>query len=282
MANPTLRQRQLAKRLRELRLEAGLSIAEVSEHILCSPAKISRIETAQRRVSLRDVRDLCKLYGIDDATQLMALAKDAREQSWWQQGEGVDIGPLIGLENEASTITEYETTTIPGLLQTEEYARAVTRGFVPRIDETLLSRKIEVRMKRQELLHRAGPPHYWVLLDESALHRHIGGAGVMKDQLERLLQMAELPHVTIQVIPYTVGAHMGFDSAFMLLEFDEDTHLSDTVFMETIAGHIFEEKAKHLARFREIVDHLRAVALNPQASSALISHQQGQFASQVG
>ncbi|MFI7445437.1 helix-turn-helix domain-containing protein [Nonomuraea indica] len=278
MANPTLRQRQLAHRLRELRQQAGMNIAEVAEHLLCSAAKISRIETAQRRVSLRDVRDLCKLYGVPDAAELMALAKDAREQGWWQQGEGIDIGPLIGLENEAVSITEYETTTIPGLLQTEDYARAVISRFVPRIDAALLTRQAEVRMRRQELLRRARPPRYWVLLDESALHRHIGGARVMEEQLARLRQAADLPHVTIQVIPFTVGAHMGFDSAFMLLEFDEEAGLSDTVFMETIAGHIFQEKPSHLARFREVLDHLRAFALSPDESALCIERQVAHFA----
>jgi transcriptional regulator with XRE-family HTH domain len=282
MANSTLRQRQLATRLRELRQKAGLSITEVADHLLCSPAKISRIETAQRRVSLRDVRDLSKLYGIEDPSALMALAKDAREQGWWQQGEGIDIGPLIGLENEATGITEYETTTIPGLLQTEDYARAVTRAFIPRIDDTLLERQVRVRMKRQDVLVRPRPPRYWVLLDESALHRHIGGAAVMAQQLRRVREAADLPHVTIQVIPFTVGAHMGFDSAFMLLEFDEEVHLPDTVFMETIAGHIFQEKPSHLTRFREVLDHLRAVALSPGESAAHIEAQIDFFLTKSG
>ncbi|MCA2221169.1 helix-turn-helix domain-containing protein [Nonomuraea aurantiaca] len=282
MANPTLRQRQLAKRLRELRHQTSMSIADVAGHLLCSPAKISRIETAQRRASLRDVRDLCNLYGVSNATELMELARGAREQAWWQQGEGIDVEPVIGLENEAIKISEYETTTIPGLLQTDAYARAVIKGFVPLIDNALLQRQVEIRMKRQDLLHRVGAPRYWVLLDESALHRHIGGPNVMKEQLERLGEAAELPHVTIQVLPFTVGAHMGFDSAFMLLEFDEGAHLSDTVFMETIAGHLFQEKPSQLLRFREVLDHLRAMALPPPESSKLINTQARYFASQSG
>ncbi|MDA0635816.1 helix-turn-helix transcriptional regulator [Nonomuraea sp. MCN248] len=278
MTSPTLRQRQLARRLRDLRQEAGLSIAQVAEHLLCSPAKISRIETAQRRASLRDVRDLGQLYGIQNANELMELARDARQQGWWHQGEGIDIGPLIDLENEAKAITEYETTTIPGLMQTEDYARAVIRGFFPDKDATLVERQVEVRMRRQELLRRPQPPRYWVLLDESSLHRHIGGAKVMKRQLEQLAQFAELPQVTIQVVPFEVGAHMGFDSAFMLLEFDRNVDIADMVFMETRAGHIFEEKPNQVSRFREVIDHLRADALSPVASRKMILMQRDHFA----
>lgn len=278
MANPTLRQRQLAKRLRELRHDSGLSIAEVAHRLLCSPAKISRIETAQRRVSLRDVRDLGRLYGVPDPTELMALAKDARQQSWWQEPEEVDFRPLTGLENEAVAITEYETTTIPGLLQTEDYARAVISGVVPDISPEALGERVDKRMRRQDVLRKATPPRYWVLLDESALHRHIGGPAVMAGQLGHLHELARLPHVQVQVIPYTVGAHVGLDSAFMLLEFDEPAGLPDTVYLDTLAGQIFQEKPGQLRYFRELLNHLRSVALGPSESAGRILQRQAKFA----
>lgn len=269
-ANPTLRQRQLATRLRDLRREAGLSIAEVAEALLCSPAKISRIETAQRRASLRDVRDLCRLYKVENPSELMALAKDAREQGWWQDSEDVDFRPVPGLENEAKAITEFETTTIPGLLQTEDYARAVIHGFLPQIEPEVLKERVAYRMKRQDVLRKPNPPRYWVLLDESALHRHIGGEQVMAEQLEKVVEMAAKPHITVQVVPYTVGAHMALDSAFMLLEFDPSMGVADTVYMDTLAGQIFQEKPAQLARFREVLNQLRAVALSPKDSIALV------------
>lgn len=281
-ANPTLRQRQLAKRLRELRHEAGLSIADVAGQLLCSPAKISRIETAQRRASLRDVRDLCRLYGVEDPAELMALARDAREQGWWQDAEDVDFRPVPGLENEAAAISEYETTTIPGLLQTEEYARAVIKGYLPQIDPAVLEERVAYRMKRQDVLRKTTPPRYWVLLDESALHRHIGGAGTMARQLEKVAEVAELPHVTVQVVPYTVGAHMGLDSAFMLLEFDPSAGVADTVYMDTLAGQIFQEKPAQLARFREVLNQLRAVALAPHDSIDRILAQSARFTAEDG
>ncbi|NRQ31954.1 helix-turn-helix domain-containing protein [Nonomuraea sp. NN258] len=277
-ANPTLRQRQLAGRLRDLRHEAGLTVAEVAAQLLCSAAKISRIETGQRRASLRDVRDLCNLYGVADHTKLMTLAREARQQGWWQETEDVDFRPLVGMETEAVAISEYETTTIPGLLQSEDYARAVIRGFLPGIATNVLEERVSVRMKRQQILESTSPPRYWVLLDESALHRHIGGPAVMAAQLKRLREMAEAPRVTIQVIPFTVGAHMGFDSAFMLLEFDHNVGLPDTVYMDTLAGQLFLEKPRHLNRYREILNHLRATALSPSDSANLIGDRENYFA----
>ncbi|WP_433511702.1 helix-turn-helix domain-containing protein [Nonomuraea sp. CA-143628] len=282
MANPTLRQRQLAARLREMRTEAGLSIAEVAEQLLCSPAKISRIETSQRRASLRDVRDLCGLYGVADPSELMAFAKEAQQLSWWQDSEDVGFRPLIGLEAEAVEISEYETTTIPGLLQTEDYARAVIQGFLPRIASDVLDERVAVRMKRQEILHKSSPPRYWVLLDQSALHRHVGSQQIMAEQLTQLAELSHLPDVTIQVVPYTVGAHMGFDSAFMLLAFDPNAGVADTVYLDTLAGQIFLEKPNQLIRFREVLNHLRAAALRPDDSRKRILEHRDLFVAQKG
>ncbi|GAA4510782.1 MULTISPECIES: helix-turn-helix domain-containing protein [Nonomuraea] len=276
-ANPTLRQRQLANRLRDLRHDSNMSIAEVAEALLCSAAKISRIETAQRRASLRDVRDLCRLYGVEDPSELMALAKDAREQGWWQDGEDVDFRPVPGLENDAIAISEFETTTIPGLLQTEDYARAVIQGFLPQIDPSVREDRVAYRMKRQNVLRKTKPPRYWVLLDESALHRHIGGEQTMADQLDQVAEMAAAPRITVQVVPYTVGAHMALDSAFMLLEFDPSAGVADTVYMDTLAGQIFQEKPAQLARFREVLNQLRAVALSPKDSIALVRQRSTAF-----
>ncbi|GAA3471170.1 helix-turn-helix domain-containing protein [Nonomuraea roseola] len=279
-ANSTLRQRQLAKRLRELRQESGLSIADVAERLLCSSAKISRLETARRRASLRDVRDLCAIYGLtdpDEVERLMALARESKQDEWWQKSEDVDFRPLIGLESEAIAISEYETTTIPGLLQTPEYARAVILGYLPLIDPGVLEERVEVRMKRQQILSKVQPPRYWVLLDESALHRHVGGVEVMREQLRHLRRQADLPTITVQVVPYTAGAHMGFDAAFRLLEFDADAAIRDTVHMETLAGSFFIEKATQLNRFREVLNYLRAVALTPHDSALRIEAGIAQF-----
>ncbi|MCK2221761.1 helix-turn-helix domain-containing protein [Actinomadura sp. ATCC 31491] len=279
--NPTLRQRQLAMRLRELRHERGLSIAEVAEHLLCSPTKISRIETGQRRASLRDVRDLCKLYDVDQShtTELMTLAKDARQKEWWQAYDNVIFQPMLGLEAGATSITEYEITTVPGPLQTEDYARAVIRGWLPGIEPTILEERVKSREKRKkDVLYRSDPPRYWVLLDESVLHRHVGGRQTMHRQLDHLLEISDLPQVTVQVIPYTAGAHMGFDSPFRMLAFDRNSGITDTVFIEHQMGLFYLEDDKTLQRFREIIDRLRAEALGTQQSKRHIAEIAAKFA----
>ncbi|MET8332132.1 helix-turn-helix transcriptional regulator [Streptosporangium canum] len=278
--NPTLRRRQLASRLRELREQAGKSIKEAAEQLECSPAKISRIETAQRGALPRDVRDLCLFYGMTEQTQidaLMSLAREAKQQVWWQETEDVDFRPFLGLEIDATSISEYETTTVPGLLQTEEYARAIIKGYLPGMDPDVLEERVAYRLRRQERLHGPNPPKYWVLLDESVLHRHVGGVDVMRKQLEHIEKTSELPHVTIQVIPFTVGAHMGFDSAFVLLEFSDPT-IGDTIYLDTLMGSFYLEKAKELERFRETLNHLRAVALSPQESAVHIARAYDRFA----
>ncbi|WP_214408417.1 helix-turn-helix domain-containing protein [Sphaerisporangium fuscum] len=278
-ANPTLRRRQLASRLRELRKSAGLSIEEAAQRLECSPAKISRIETAQRSVIPRDVRDLCQIYGTDqtEAEALITMAREARQAGWWQEYEDLDLDPYIGLEAEASSITMYETTTVPSLFQTEDYAREVIRGCLPRIKQEVLEERVDARLKRQRLHLQDDPPNCWVLLDESVLHRHVGGHSVMRAQLERVTELSELPHVIIQVIPFSVGAHIGFDSMFILLEFP-DHMIPDTVYVESLMGDFYLEKPRELERFREVITHLRAAALNPRDSVSLIAEMSRTYA----
>ncbi|GII75204.1 transcriptional regulator [Sphaerisporangium rufum] len=270
--NPTLRRRQLATRLRELRKQAGLSIEEAAHRLECSPAKISRIETAQRSVIPRDVRDLCLIYQSDEAEAeaLITMAREARQTGWWQEYEDLDLDPYIGLEAEASAITMYETTTVPSLLQTEDYAREVIRGCLPRIKQEVLEERVDARLKRQRLHLGDRPPNCWVLLDESVLHRHVGGRATMRAQLARVVELAEMPHIIVQVIPFTVGAHIGFDSMFILLEFPGDL-IPATVYVESLMGDFYLEKPRELERFREVITHLRAAALNPRDSVARIA-----------
>ncbi|MEW9547500.1 helix-turn-helix domain-containing protein [Nonomuraea sp. NPDC050783] len=275
----------MAIRLRALRREKGLSIAEVAEQLLCSSTKVSRIETGQRPASLRDVRDLCRLYGIADPTaaELMTLARQARQKEWWQSLEDVEFRPMLGLEAGAKAITEYAITPVPGPLQTEDYARAVIRGWLPEIAPDVLEERVASRGKRKnELLFRVTPPRYWVLVDESALHRHVGGdAAVMHAQLAHLLDLSDLPHVTIQVIPFTAGAHMGFDSPFRLLEFEADSGIADTVFVEHQMGLFYLESPKLIQRFKEVIDHLRAEALGSQESKKRIAEMATKFANNM-
>ncbi|MCG5215974.1 helix-turn-helix domain-containing protein [Streptosporangium sp. KLBMP 9127] len=277
--NPTLRRRQLAARLRELRKEAGLSIDDVAQKLLCSPAKISRIETAQRGASLRDVRDLAQIYLVTGAAEvraLMTMADEAKKPGWWQQYDDPDFRSLLGLEEAATSMTIYETCIVPGLFQTEEYARSIIRGLLPRMSPDVLNVRVEARIKRQQLLFQETPPRYWALMDESVLHRHVGGREVMRDQLGRILELSELPHVVVQVIPFTVGAHMGLDNAFTFLQLS-DPAVADTVFVEGLMGQLYLEKPSHIEIYNEALESLRAAGLDPATSVARIAEIRGSF-----
>jgi transcriptional regulator with XRE-family HTH domain len=188
--NPTVRQRELGRRLREQRLEHGLTVEEVADRLSCTVAKISRLETGTRRPSLRDIRDLCALYDVDRATadDLMELAKGAREQVWWTQYEDLKLDPYLGLEAVATAITSFTTFYLPALLQTEEYTREVIQKIAPKMDPGIFQQRVEVRMRRQQVLEGDTCPRYHVLLDESVLCRPVGGSALMTAQIDKILQ----------------------------------------------------------------------------------------------
>jgi transcriptional regulator with XRE-family HTH domain len=269
-ASPTLRRRELAARLRDLRLRAGLTAEDVATRMLVSPAKISRIETGARGVSLRDVRDLCEIYGADadEHEHLAALVREAKQPSWWQRYDLPDA-TYVGLESAAATILDYESTVIPGLLQTEDYARAVTEGVLCDAGPEIVQQRVEARLTRQRLLGQDSPPLLWTVVDEAALHRVVGGPGVMRAQLEALVDRAALPNVTLQVIPFEAGAHPGMDSTFILLHLEEE--VSDVVYIEGLVGNLYQENPADLARYRRVFDQLRAIALSPKESALRIS-----------
>src|SRR5712671_3423635 len=179
--SPTVRQRELGKRLRELRNQHGLSVEDVAEKLLCSATKISRLETGNRRPSLHDVRDLCRLYDVDDSTsaELMDLARGASKQVWWTQYDDLNLDPFLGHEQVATSITSFTTYYIPALLQTEEYTREVIKAIAPRMNPDIYQQRVEVRMRRQQVLDGDNRPHYRVLLDEAVLHRQVGGPKLM-------------------------------------------------------------------------------------------------------
>jgi transcriptional regulator with XRE-family HTH domain len=277
-ASPTVRQRELGARLRQLRMELGLTVEDVGEKLLCSATKISRMETATRRPSLRDVRDLCGIYGVDEPTsaELMDLARKAREQSWWNEYDDLGLNPYIGLEEAATSITSFTTYYMPGLLQTEDYARAIIKGIAPKIDPRILQQRVEVRLRRQQLLEQDTPPRYRVLLDEAVLHRRVGGSAVMVAQLDKVLEMERDGKATVQVIPFDVGAHAAQDSNFVLFDFDES--LPSVVFVEGLINHQFQERKGDLDRYREAVEYLRDSALSPRDSVLRITEMRKVYA----
>jgi transcriptional regulator with XRE-family HTH domain len=268
--SPTLRRRELASQLRHLRKQSGRTVEDVARELLCSPPKISRIETGVRPASLRDVRDLCNIYGVDDSLRdrLMTLAREAKQQGWWNRYEDLAIESLIGLEIEAAQISSYESCVIPWMFQTREYARAVIKGILPRIADHVLDERVKARITRQELITRESPPHFWSLVDESALRRRVGSNDIMRDQLKRMVELATVSNITLQVVPFSLGAHPGLDNTFELLEFQSAQ--SPVVYIDNMAGALYVERAADVDRFKEALMHLRAGALDPESSISLV------------
>lgn len=268
--SPTLRRRELGARLRELRVEAGLTAEEVAGRLLCSTAKISRIETGGRGVSLRDVRDLCGIYGTDDAERerLMTMARESKQRGWWQEFD-VPYKTFLGLEAAAASISDYDSGVVPGLLQTRDYARALVEGMEPKWEVGRVQQAVELRMIRQELLTKPDAPRFWTVVDEAALRRHVGGPEVMRAQLDALCERAALPNVTVQLIPFEYGAHPGLDSTFIILSFEE-RGASDVVYVEGLIGQFYLERDTDLQRYRQRFDDLRAIAFGPKDTVARI------------
>jgi transcriptional regulator with XRE-family HTH domain len=270
-ASLTVRQRELGKRLRELRYERGLTVEDVAGRLLCSATKVSRLETAMRRPSLRDVRDLCALYELDERTsaELMDLARTAREQGWWSQYVDVSFEPYIGLEAEATAITCYSMSYVPGLLQAEEYARALIKAAAPKIAPEACEQRVEVRLRRQQLLEQDNRPRYCALLDEAVLRRRVSGAPVMFTQLSKIIEAGEKDQVTVRVIPFDARAYAATESNFVLFEFDEPS-LPPVIYVEGLTGSRLIDREADVDRYREAAEHLRNSALNPRDSMDLL------------
>jgi transcriptional regulator with XRE-family HTH domain len=268
--SPTLRRRELASQLRDLRKQSGRTVEDVARELLCSPPKISRIETGVRPASLRDVRDLCTIYGVDDSLRdrLMGLAREAKQQGWWNKYEDIAIDRLIGLEIEAAQVSSYESCVIPWMFQTKEYARAVIRGSLPRIDDHVLDERVAARITRQEIITRESPPHFWSLVDESSLRRRVGSNQIMRDQLNGMVDLAAIPNMTLQVVPFGLGAHPGLDNTFEFLEFQSGQ--PPVVYLENMAGGLYLESVSDVASYKDALMHLRAGALDPESSVSLI------------
>jgi hypothetical protein len=241
-----------------------MTVDDVARSLLCSIPKISRIETGTRSPTLRDVRDLCVLYRVDDTetARLMTIAREAKQQGWWNKFDDLGIDSLIGLEMEARQISAHDSSFVPWAFQTEQYARAIIKGVLPRIDDRILDERVTARMTRQEILRSPEPPYLWSLIDESALRRAVGEGRLMRDQLSKILETAAASNVTTQVVPFEAGAHPGLDNTFMLLEFVSSAQ-SPVVFVENLAGNFYLERDAEIQRYREVLEHLRACALSP-------------------
>ncbi len=274
--SPTVRRRRLAAELRRLREAADLTCDEVGEQLEWSGSKVSRIETGRVGVRPRDVRDLLDIYGVTDEGHrdaLVRLAREARQKGWWHiyedaLPEGFEI--YIGLEAEASSTRHFQIDVVPGLLQTENYTRSVVRAFGLVLSPDEVEHRVAVRSARQARLTGDDPLQLWAVLDEAALHRQVGGKGVMREQLNHLVDMHGLPNVTLQVLPFAAGAHTGMGNIFTILGFLEPND-PDVVYLEGLTGSLYVEKTDEVEQHSSIFDHLRTIALSPDDSAAMIT-----------
>jgi transcriptional regulator with XRE-family HTH domain len=268
--SPTVRRRRLGLILRGLREKVGLTGEDVGATIERSGSWVSRVETGRVGLRGRDLADLLEVYHIDDTAlrdELLALAREGKQRGWWSKYADTLSGPYatyIGFESEAAELLVYETLIVHGLLQTEEYARAMFgAAMLPNNTGDMVERKVKVRMERQELLTRQNTPplKLWAILDESVLSRQIGGPGVLRSQLKHLLEASMLPNVTIQIVPFEGGPHAGMIGSFSLVRFPSRDD-PDIVYIEGVTGDIFAE-SEDARSYQEVFDHLRAAALSP-------------------
>ncbi|MFD0022159.1 helix-turn-helix domain-containing protein [Streptomyces sp. NPDC058382] len=271
--NPTVRRRRLGQELRRLREIKGMTAEEVAERLLVSQSKISRLENGRRSISQRDVRDLCGVYEVEDhriVDSLMQMAKDSRQQGWWHAFGDIPYSVYIGLETDAESLRVYEPQVVPGLLQTRQYAEALINGALPEAPQTDIDKRVSVRSRRQDRINAPEHPlRLWAVIDESALRRLVGGRQVMIEQLERLVELSHLPHVTVQVLPFDMGAHPGINGQYAILEFP-DAADSSVVYIEGVTSDLYLEKANDVQRYSVMYEHLRAQALNVEQTRDFI------------
>jgi len=264
--SPVVSRRELGTLLRALRAEKQMTVEQVAENLMCSPDKVRRMENGFRSGTVRDVRDLCGLYGVSEAAQrdrLMGLAREAKQQGWWQSYD-LPYSDYIGLEAAAAVSVNFNSTVVPGIFQTADYAREVHVKTVPTLSTELIEQGVEARLIRQRRLRETNPLRVWSVLDEAALHRTIGGPTVMSGQLERLLEVASLPHITVQVIPFEAGAHPALESDFSILEFVGS--MNNVVYVEGLLGFFYLTRPKDIERYRMVFDTLSDIAYDQDRS----------------
>ncbi|MFE7900656.1 helix-turn-helix domain-containing protein [Streptomyces sp. NPDC057424] len=276
---PAVRRRKLGAELRALRTSAGLTSGEAARLVGWHQSKVSRIETGTSGVKPADVRLLLDAYGVADSQLrelLMVLAgseDSGGRHHWWHAYRGVlppTYRDFISLESQAGAMRTLETTVVPGLLQTPEYARAVTRAAVEGLPEDRLDTLVEVRLARQDVLRADPPLSLSAVLDEAVLRREVGGPGVMARQLERLVEAARLPQVRLQVLPFAAGAHIGVTGPFVILSFSSTSDL-DVVVLDHLTSSLYLERKEDLQAYTEAFNALQIHALSPEDSLDFIA-----------
>ncbi|WP_309093783.1 helix-turn-helix transcriptional regulator [Streptomyces sp.] len=276
---PAVRRRKLGAELRALRAAAGLTSGEAARLVGWHQSKVSRIETGTSGVKPADVRLLLDAYDVADTqlrellTMLAGSDDSGGRHHWWHAYRGVlppTYRDFISLESQAGTMRTLETTVVPGLLQTPEYARAVTRAAVEGLPEDRLDTLVEVRLARQDVLRADPPLELSAVLDEAVLRREVGGPGVMTRQLERLVEAARLPQVRLQVLPFAAGAHIGVTGPFVIFSFSSTSDL-DVVVLDHLTSSLYLERKEDLQAYTEAFNALQIHALSPEDSLDFIA-----------
>jgi hypothetical protein len=274
-SGPTVRRMLVGAQLRRLRTEQGISREQAGEAIRASEWKIHRLENGQVGFKDRDIVDLLRFYGVDDPGQVadfLVLAREANAPGWWHHYG--DVLPqwfraYVDLESAAALIRTYEGQFVPGLLQTEDYMRAVVSGGHLEDPPEEAEHRVQLRLGRQALLERADAPRLWAVVDEAALRRPVGGRQVMRAQLERLIEATKLPNVTLQVLPFAAGAHPAMVGAFSVLRFT-DQELPDVVYVEDLNNATYLDKRDEVERYLDVMERLCAAAETPAQTVGLL------------
>jgi hypothetical protein len=276
VGGPTVLRMLLGAQLRRLREAAGITRDEAGYHIRASGSKISRLELGRVSFKERDVTDLLEYYGVTDPGEhdkLIQLTREANATPWHQKFQ--DVIPdwfqvYVGLEEAAQLIRVYEVQFVPGLLQTEEYVRAVIISGAPGMEQEEVERRVALRMGRQKVLTRENPPRYWVIMDEAALRRPMGGRDVHVAQIERLIDLVGEPNITLQVMPFRYGGHAADGGAFTIMRFPE-TDLPDVVYMEYLTGAIYIDKPDEVERYAAVMERLSVAGTSPDRTREILT-----------
>ncbi|MEU2436309.1 helix-turn-helix domain-containing protein [Streptomyces rubradiris] len=272
---PTVGQVVLGRRLQDLRERAGLKREEAARVLHVAPATVRRMETAEVALKIPYLQLLLKAYGVpgDEAEVFVQLAEEANRPGWWQRFHDILPGwfsMYVSLEGAASLIRSYEPHFVPGLLQTEDYARGVLKsGAIGQTSPDDIERHVDLRMRRQTLLTRPDAPRFWAVMDETALRRQVGGPEVMRAQIDKLLEATELAHVTLQVAPFANGPHPGTYGPFVLFRFAV-SELPDMVYSEYLTGAVYLDARAEVATHLEVMDRMAAQAATAQRTKEIL------------
>ncbi|HZG02217.1 MAG TPA: helix-turn-helix transcriptional regulator [Streptomyces sp.] len=272
---PTVLRVVLGKRLRDLRQKAGLTYEKAGAALDVTHATIRRMERAEVGLKVPYVEKLLRTYGVTDQAEIdgfLALTREANRPGWWHRYRDVLpewFSAFVSLESESHVIRAYEPHYVPGLLQTEDYARAVLRAGKPHASDEEIDRGVALRMERQRLLAREEPPLLWVVMDETVLRRPIGGPGIMREQIGRLIEACSMPRVRLQVMPFAAGPHPAMYGPFHIFRFPIP-ELPDVAYSESLVGAVYFDQRDDVSAFQEALDRMCAQAVPVRRTEAVL------------